>query len=205
LESTLYVWKIIEVSSITYYYQSLFKIERLMKNCKLFFTLGFVAVMSVSALAQTTATINVTAELLEGLQIDPVADLDLGSFLLLDSNPGILEIDPSDGTLAITNLAVVTDPTLGSFRVLGSDGVINVAIQGSATLTDGVNSDFSFSTTAYNGSEFFTVDGANIAGDATISSGVSQTISIGGTLDGIEPTDDGGSYSGTINITVSYQ
>jgi spore coat protein U-like protein len=179
-----------------------------MRNCKLFFTLGFVAVMSVSALAQTTATINVTAELLEGLQIDPVADLDLGSFVLLNGSiGGSLTIDPSGGAHTSDGLAVLTDPTLGSFRVLGSDGTVSVSIDGSVPLTNGGSSDFLFIPAAHSDLHTFTSSGvgADIEGEATISSGVSETISIGGTLQEIEWTDDAGSYSGTIGITVSYQ
>ena len=177
-----------------------------MKTCKLFFTLGLVAVMSVSALAQTTATINVTAELLAGLQIDPVADLDLGSFVLLNGSiEGSLTIGPDDGVYTSDELAVLTDPTLGSFRVLGSDGTVSISIEESVVLTGGGGSTFIFFPAAHNGSETFQASGGNIVGDAIISSGVSQDISIGGTLQDVEQSDDAGSYSGTIEITVSYQ
>jgi spore coat protein U-like protein len=179
-----------------------------MRNCKLFFTLGFVAVMSVSALAQTTATINVTAELLEGLQIDPVADLDLGSFVVLNGSiEGSLTIDPDLGGYTTNGLAVLTDPTLGSFRVLGSDGTVSISIEESVVLTwtNGSTSTFIFLPAAQSGSGAFQASGGNIVGDAIISGGVSQDISIGGTLQDVEQVDGIGSYSGTIEITVTYQ
>ncbi len=178
-----------------------------MKTCKLFFTLGLVAVMSVSALAQTaSATMNVTAELLQGLQIVSQVDLNLGSFVLLDgSNEGDLEIDPSDGEVTSNGLALVSNPILGSFRVSGSSGTVGITIDGNVTLDDGSISAFTFLPAARSSfGPFDFVDG-DIVGNAAISNGLSETISIGGVLVGIESSDASGSYSGTINITVTYQ
>lgn len=178
-----------------------------MKTCKLFFTLGLVAVMSVSALAQTaSATMNVTAELLQGLQIVNQVDLNLGSFVLLDgSNQGDLTINTVDGEVTSNGLALVSNPTLGSFSVSGSSGTVGITIDGSVALGDGSISEFTFSPAAQSGSGAFTANGDDIVGNAIISNGVSETILIGGTLAGIGSSDASGSYSGTINITVTYQ
>lgn len=188
-----------------------------MKTCKLFFTLGFVAVMSVSALAQTaSATMNVTAELLQGLQIVSQVGLNSGKFVLTGaaaSTDNSFIITPnalSQGSSSA--IGFVETPTPGSFQVSGSPGAsVMVKISSSVTLSHSTDdaSAFTLGTDA----EVIGLGGFTDTNDGFISrtifldnsDGSSPAIYVGGTLGGIDQSDFAGSYSGTISINVEYQ
>lgn len=188
-----------------------------MKICKLFFTLGLVAVMSVSAQAQTaSATMNVTAELLQGLQIVSQVNLNPGKFVLtgaagLTDNSFIITPNATSQGLSPV-IGFVEDPAPGSFQVSGSPGAsVMVKISSSVTLSHSTDdaSEFALETVAeVAGIGTFTDDNAGFITRTFFlgnSDGNSPVISVGGTLGGIDQSDSAGSYSGTIDINVEYQ
>jgi hypothetical protein len=188
-----------------------------MKICKLFFTLGLVAVMSVSAQAQTaSATMNVTAELLQGLQIVSQVNLNPGKFVLtgaagLTDNSFIITPNATSQGLSPV-IGFVEEPTPGSFQVSGSPGAsVIVKISSSVTLLHSTDatSEFTLETDAeVIGLGGFTDDNAGFITRTIFldnSDGSSPAIYVGGTLGGIDQIDFAGSYSGTISINLEYQ
>jgi hypothetical protein len=182
-----------------------------MKKLKLFFALSFVAVMSATAaMAQSaTSTMDVTAELLSGLQITNVNTLQLGSFVLTaDANPtgNSFTLDPYSGnSIGLPEIATVSSPVRGSFQVAGSPNTnVTITISGSVDLTHGTNTDAKFTLAT-------AVDGFGLNSDGNLSSvvtlsaqGDTDPIYVGGTLGGIDSADPAGAYTGTIDITVAY-
>jgi hypothetical protein len=182
-----------------------------MKKLKLFFALSFVAVMSATtAMAQSAeATMNVTAELLSGLQITNVNALVLGSFVLAsDAAPSdnFLTVSPnSSNTNSAEGVAIVTSPVAGNFQVAGTPNTnVTITISGSVDLTHTTDNASKFTlTTAVDG---FSSDSDGNLTDVVLLSTLGDTspIYVGGVLGGIDQTDSPGNYTGTINITVAY-
>jgi hypothetical protein len=182
-----------------------------MKKLKLFFALSFVAVMSATAaMAQSaTSTMDVTAELLSGLQITNVNALQLGSFVLTAEALDIdnsFTLDPYSGnSIGLPEIATVLSPVRGSFQVAGSPNTnVTITISGSVDLTHGTNTDAKFTLAT-------AVDGFGLNSDGNLSSvvtlsaqGDTDPIYVGGTLGGIDSADPAGAYTGTIDITVAY-
>jgi hypothetical protein len=187
-----------------------------MKKLKLFFALSFVAVMSATtAMAQSAeTTMNVTAELLSGLQITNVQAPKLGKFILTSqatsiNNSFIISTDPLTPVSPPPEIAAVESPQTGFFGVSGSsDTQVNVTISESVDLTHATNNTAKFTlTTAVDvpGSSSFTSNGGNLTGVVLLNTnGESNPIYVGGTLGGIDQADEPGIYTGTINITVAY-
>ncbi len=183
-----------------------------MKKLKLFFALSFVAVMSATtAMAQSAeTTMNVTAELLSGLQITNVNNLQLGSFVLTaDAAPtnNSFTLDPYGGSsTGLQGIATVSSPVRGSFQVAGSPNTnVTITISESVDLAHATNNIAKFTlTTTVDDPEFASSNG-NLTRSVTLSAlGDTGPISVGGILSGIDSDDPAGAYTGTINITVAY-
>lgn len=182
-----------------------------MKKLKLFFALSFVAVMSATAaMAQSAAsTMDVTAELLSGLQITNVNALQLGSFVLTADAPATdnsFTLDPYSGNSIGSEIATVSSPVRGSFQAAGSPNTnVTITISGSVDLTHDTNTDAKFTlATAVDDPEFASFNG-NLTKVVTLSAlGDTDPIYVGGILGGIDLADPAGAYTGTIDITVAY-
>lgn len=172
-----------------------------MKNLKTLFTLLAVFGMATAANAQT-ANITATAEVLAIISVDNVANLDFGSFL--------------DGTSSTQDLTTANVANLGLVEVSGQDASkdIDFAINAPDSLTAaGAFDNLPFAPTAtltqggdVNGGADYTFDGSN-DGTENVGSSNSTTyqVYVGGTVDASAgPGDFGGSYSGTIVVTVNY-
>ncbi len=172
-----------------------------MKNLKNIFTLLAVLGLATTANAQT-ANITASAEVLAIVTVENTADLDFGSFL--------------DGTSSTQALTTANIANLGLVTVSGQSASANIdfAINAPDSLTAaGAFDNLPFAPTAtlaqssdVDGGTDYTFDGSNDGTVNVASSNASDyQVYVGGTVDaGTGLGDFGGTYSGTIVITVSY-
>ncbi len=146
-----------------------------------------------------TASSSVDATVITALTLSNTAGLDFGDFTP-GTNGGTIVVATDGSSEAFGDVSVVADsPQAAAFGVTGESGkVYDISLPGSATLS-GPGADMTADTFVANSAS----DGPGLTG--TVTSGV-DTIAVGATLHvaGVA-TQTSGDYTGSFNVTITYQ
>jgi hypothetical protein len=147
-----------------------------------------VSLISGTAFAQESATANAAADIVSPLEISSQQDLNFGK---VSNNVAGTVVVATDGAATGLSQICTTTPAAATFDVTAASGfAYSVTLPSSAILKSGTDE--------------ITVDNfTDNAGATPQGTGSSQTIGVGATLnvDASQPT---GNYTGTFDVTVTY-
>ena len=165
-----------------------------MKNFACLAALAAVATIAATpAAAQNSANANATLRVTKPLILTRDTHLDFGTVVVWGN--GVVDME-QDGTISCTVTTLTCDATgtPATFSIQGTNNrVVDISAPATVTLSNGAGSDLTLNT--------------DFPGTRTLnSSGVGNTtqFSIAGTVALAEATP-AGTYTGTMNVTVSYQ
>ncbi len=158
-------------------------------------TLLVLSFCEATASTQASAMANASANVIQGIKMSRVSDLQFGSFV--SGIPGTVTISPSGSRSANGPLALSSanyPVSAASFLITGEDSLVfNIILPDSASLQGPSGSKMTVNQFVSNPSH-----------TGTLSSRGTATLSVGATLN-VGSNQTGGTYSGTFPVTVTYQ
>ncbi|UZH55160.1 DUF4402 domain-containing protein [Salinimicrobium tongyeongense] len=138
-----------------------------------------------------TATANAAAEIVSPIEINAQQNLDFGK---VANNTAGTVVVASDGTFSESTLTQIgtTTPSAASFNVTAAEGFsYKITLPGDVNLSSGENN-------------IVVNNFAHNAGTDQVGTGGIQTVGVGATLN-VEEGQPTGEYSGTFDVTVTYE
>lgn len=150
--------------------------------------------LSTSAHAENSATVNVDARVVTPLVLTKNTDLNFGSFAA-SGVAGTVVLDLANSRTAtggVTALAIGATPSSANFSVAGeANSTVSINIPANVSLSNGA-------------ATMTLVPSTNSPAQVTLNGSGSATFAVGGTLS-VSANQASGNYTGTFNVSVTYQ
>ncbi|MBO2545206.1 DUF4402 domain-containing protein [Salegentibacter sp. BDJ18] len=164
-----------------------------MKKITFILLLSLISGTAFAQVSESTAsaTANAAADIVSPIAIESSQDLNFGKVANNAAGTVVVATDSDISTSTLSQIGSIT-PTAASFNVTAADGFsYSIALPESVDLT--------------NGTVNITVDGFNHDAEGnTTGTGSEQTVGVGATLN-VAANQGTGNYTGTFDVTVTYE